>query len=567
MTKRHLIVFLNVLGAALLCSLPHWASWLANKGDYTPFSVDPSVSESIYDESHYYATGPRRFMVTGSLDAELDTYELRHLRSGAPTLHSVLIGGGARLLGSVEAAWALSDAVFPALLWLLIYVWAGAATDSILLRTAAAWGTLVFPMGPRNSLLLGWASLIQPLEITRTSQPELSFPVLLLAAYLAYRALCNSSLKYAVAAGVLAGVEFYGYYYYWVALYSGLGVLALVCAAQRKWCAVRQISVIIAVGALVGIRFFYLAVSKDGDDQLARFNIRGAGVNSVGLLLLCITAWALFALLRRIDGSTADRFRWTAAALLTLLVGGCIGLNFHLITGLNLQHTSHFSNRLLQPIGFLLICLATMAWLHRNGHSKATWVRVAAGVALAGSLFVGFYRHYQVSVRTHDAHRLSSPAMQLLIWIREHVPPLEVIGTVDEEISLLLPTVTPQWGFVPVQMRSMASNQEIAFRYWVLSKIIGTPQPVVLYVLSGERYRTGASGIGLPRPVYPVAPILHVTETLSAWEQMDITRALKDRRLDYVVAPVDASRQRIERYLKVQSVYRNDRWELLKVLP
>src|SRR5450432_2938233 len=124
------VIVAHLLGVGLLCSAPHWASWLANRGDYTPFSASPRVSELVLDEGHYYATGPRRFMDTGSLAPELDVYELRHLRSGVAVAHSVLIGGAGRLLGSLEVAWALCDAVFPVLLWLLIYVWMGAVTDS-----------------------------------------------------------------------------------------------------------------------------------------------------------------------------------------------------------------------------------------------------------------------------------------------------------------------------------------------------------------------------------------------------------------------------------------------------
>lgn len=54
---------------------------------------------------------------------------------------------------------------------------------------------------------------------------------------------------------------------------------------------------------------------------------------------------------------------------------------------------------------------------------------------------------------------------------------------------------------------------------------------------------------------------------VSQWEQADIRPALKQRRLDYLIAPATASLASAERYFKVAVVYKNSDWQLWKALP
>src|SRR5215467_4331911 len=100
MAKRHsAFLITNMLFAALLCSLHHWVAIAKNRGDYSPFAVSPSVSSLTFDETHFYAPLPQRFMSLGQLPAEVDNFERRDASAGIAFIPAVVLGGMGRSLG------------------------------------------------------------------------------------------------------------------------------------------------------------------------------------------------------------------------------------------------------------------------------------------------------------------------------------------------------------------------------------------------------------------------------------------------------------------------------------
>jgi hypothetical protein len=183
------------------------------KGSYTPFTTDTRVSAQTHDESHLYLPTIQKFAEQKKITFETDIYELRNEKNSYPLLHTLVLGEISRLLKSVDLTWILFHALCPALIWLCLFFVAFHVTKNSTQAASIAWICALFSFGPRNSLLLGMDSLVQPLELTRLSQPGFSFLVLAISLILLEKALRAPKISWIVIAGIFCGLNFYSYYY------------------------------------------------------------------------------------------------------------------------------------------------------------------------------------------------------------------------------------------------------------------------------------------------------------------------------------------------------------------
>jgi hypothetical protein len=560
-----------------LFGLNHWVSLALQAGDYTPFSSGPTISALVWDETQLYTPGPCRFSRDWSLPCEMDIYELRDAVNGYPILHSLVLGAAARLLGSLEWAWMLSHAVAPACLWLAAYGILGAVTPRLVLRSAVAWGMVLFALGPRNSLLLGTWALSQPLEATRMPHPALSLLTILGTALFARVALtCDGPkwIKAALAAGLTLGLTFYAYYFYWVAGFLGLGALLAVCVVVARPVAYR-LALILAVGGAVGAPYVWrvLQAQVQGTqhpllERVGSFHrtpywtvLALALVATAGLVGFARAAWA------RRCGDRLARPVALALVLLALLVGGLWGINLHVLTGYEPQH-GHFWNRLLQPVAILLAG-AALAW---GSNTSAAVGRVVSGLAVvgaAGVIGLAAYRQVTVARITGANHRASTPRYQVLTWLRDAIPGDRVVGTLDLEFISMLPGVAGQWVFVPNGDRTMATREEILARIALTAHLEGWSWPDLRSYLETPRNDL---------PAWQTPYYLHFLyqgpsqDLVAAAEQhyhsVDLSSLGRTRRLDYLILPASRSPDRLlGAFSEARVAYANADWVVFAMQP
>src|ERR1051326_1082824 len=259
MNRRHLLLLVCVILNIIIFSLNHIVGAVVNHGDYTPFSVAPQVSALVWDESSFYIAGPGRFFHIGDLRSEVDVFEMRDVRSDFPIVHYVLLGALANALGSLEWTWIVSHAVLPTAIWAFLFWRARAFVHYDSLAMVIAWLTCFVSFSPRNFLLIAPGRFAQPLEITRTPQPALSFLLLLVATWALSQAMARPTVARICAAGLFAGVLFHAYYFYWITFFGGIGCLMGVLMFIRRWDLVKTIASVLAIGSLVGLPIFIWA--------------------------------------------------------------------------------------------------------------------------------------------------------------------------------------------------------------------------------------------------------------------------------------------------------------------
>ena len=450
---------------AVLFALHDVAIWSMLGRDFTPFSVAYPVSAQTYDETHLYVPGARRFFERGSILPEVDVYELRDLRSGYPVLHSIVIGGLARLLGSLEAAWVIGHGIFPASVWLLLFLSGRRLlrNDASALLLSLLVGLVAF--GPRNFLLLGAASLVQPLELARMPHPALSFAVLLAAVMTVARALDTRTISSGVLAGICVGANFYSYYFYWVALGLGLGVWSVASLVLRRSSDTKLFAIIGGTALLIGLPYLAtvwgLRHSPDHINLMGRVGGFGRDIAPVTLALSLLAAGLAVWAWQRCQP------RPLLIALVFALVGAGLGLHFQLITGYYAQH-GHFFNRAVNPLGLFLVGAIVIPRLQ----SWRTWQYLCVA-GCAGLVLLGGYRQIRVAGAMAASHDRRSAEVQLIEQLRARLPAGSVVASADPQVFTLLPALSTLWTFVPVFDRSQAANDEILQRYLLTRKLEG----------------------------------------------------------------------------------------------
>ena len=434
-----------------LFSLADITTYAQLKEQFTPFSAAYSVSALTYDETQVYVPGARRFFETNSAKTEVDVFELRQTVGVWPITHSVIIGSIAKLIGNLEASWVIAHAVFPASVWLLLFLCARKLLPTIPSAVLLASATCLVPFGLRNFLLIGQDAFIQPLELSRIPHPGMSFTIMLLGQLAISRAVTVNSTVAALAAGVLIGLNFYSYYFYCMTTGLGLGAWLFAAAALRRWNDVKVLSVVGITAVVVGLPFFATVAIAGRSDELTNFMGRFGVFHrdlSVTYLFVAVllTSAAIFVY-------TRARVPPIATALVFALAGASLGLNVHLLTGYDANDYHHFVKMCATPLFFFLLgaillnCLPTFTqWSH---------MCIVTAILLFAA---GAYRQVCVGNNTIEGHDQTKNSVEQVTLLRDRIAGGSVVGNSDPQIITLLPAISTLWTFVPLGSRSHASN-------------------------------------------------------------------------------------------------------------
>ena len=409
---------------------------------FTPFSVADEVSNLTYDEAQVYVPGARRFYEKNDLKTEVDVFELRQNMGAWPIAHSVVIGSIAKLVGSLETSWVIAHAVFPASVWLICFVFARKLGLPIAPALTIGTGTCLVPFGLRNFFLIGQDALIQPLELSRMPHPGLSFALLLLGALAVSHAVATGSIIAAIGAGVLIGLNFYSYYFYWIVMGLGLGTWLGAAAILRRTSDIKLLCVVGLTASVIGLPFLVtVAIARSQGltnlmERLGTFN-RESSLTDLALALT-ITSAVVFVYARN----------WVpplAIALSFALAGGALGLNLHLITGYNAKDYYHFMKMFIQPLAFFVFGIVILRWLPRPCYRA--WVCIPVVLVL---FTLAAYRQVRVARNVVGGHDRTEGPVQLVETLRNRLPAGSVVGSTDPQVLALLPALSTLWTFVPL---------------------------------------------------------------------------------------------------------------------
>ncbi len=548
---------------AVLCSLPDWVGILKNNGDYTPFAVSPFVSALTFDETHAYAPPARRFMLTGTISAETDNFEHRGLSAAIPFIPPVILGAMGRLLGSLERAFIAADCIFPAALFLLLYLIAGTVVQQRDLRLLVVWSSILISFGVLNTFWMGDDALLTPLEITRTPQPEISFLVLMLSVVLLAEAIRDrAGWSWTMGAGIASAAVVYCYYFYALAWGITLGLMllfGLFWKSRPIWTRVA-----VALGIMIAVAIPYAIASLRGKEQggqtflLERMGAYTHRPNLLPLLCAVLLTLALF-----VFGRRNGRIYRAYFILAALVAAALYGMNFQILSGYETQ-SWHFWKRLALPLCFFVLASAAAHLASRSNPRNLSRWRIAARLALFVLFIDTAARLTYVGIRVAPFHRATNPDIAMLTWVRSHLSKDQVIGTVDPELILLIPALTADYTYAPSGLRSLTSTEEIVSRYFEVACLLGDSPSRIARLAAVPNHLKHSTELlqvlGLSYTGDPAVYEWFVNQYRDAYSKCAGPRW----RLDYLVIP--SREQAVAQHLpSARVVYSNSVYRLLDV--
>lgn len=549
--------------AALIFSMDHSLALLQNHGDYSPFAVSQNVSTVALDETNYAALAVH-LAALHRYAPETDVYEQRHLHANVPLIPTAILAALATVSGNIERAFILSDVLFPPLLLLLFYLLSAGLVENRYHRMMIAWGTMAIPFAPQDFTWLGYDHWVNPPIVTRTPQPEISLVFLLIAILLLARSLTvPSRLVHAFAGGFAAGLLIYCYYFYFIGAFFALGILFALGLAWRNRLLARSVFVAGAGALFAAVPYLAILLMSRGEGgqgyMLGRIVTHTRHLYAAPFLqgVLLLAAIAVFGRRASVKNTAHMRFLVTAV----LVTAGLLVSNNHVLTGTDVQN-AHFLHRLANPLFFFLLCVTAFHYLGRWVLGRS-WARI--GLHAAFVLFLVSLAAHQRLVASNVApyQKESRPEMQLVLWIRSHVPPERVVGTISPRLICLIPALTPEYTYVPNGVRSMTSTPEMLRRYYELAAAEGLSQEEV------------TRQIKIPGKFHPSDLLLtfvlrpnRMAEVAAGYgDFLASGRTGIEYRLDYLVLPASAGIPGpvAARYPHAAQVYRNAEFQLLQV--
>ncbi len=364
----------------------------------------------------------------------------------------VLIAWSARITDvPLPVVFQIADVLLPAIIFLLLYALGYSVSRSKLLALTAA---VVLHVGIYLSLF------------GRPISPQVTLPFLLLFLWSLVRLVRSPHprwLEY-VPLGVAFGLLFHVYTYYWTYAVVTIAAIGVLLLWMRAWLHVRALIIACMCAFVIAIPYLLQLVAANGYPEYAE-TLRRVGMitthmpsgilvtslSGVYALLWCVGVWQKIIPIDRVSAG------WFAIVLSTGIV-----MNHHVITGQNLEFSSHY--RWLGVIVFVFGILYLWSVCRTRFSQCARLTPLVAGVCIGVSLFNGVqlvYAQSQVTERIYAEQRFGN----VLQWLRTETPKDSVVFA-DPELSSLIPAFTSNNVFYasPALLHYM-SNEEVRTRF------------------------------------------------------------------------------------------------------
>ncbi len=273
----------------------------------------------------------------------------------------------------------------------------------------------------------------------RPISPQFNFIFWLLAALSLFVLIKSASWRAAFLSALSYGALFYIYPYYWTHFTVVYGFLFLVYLYLDRTVAVR-IFVAGLGGVIAGGGYFYTLFEARSlpiyQETLERLGLTYTHFPSGGLVAVGATLFLMCAAVLLIR---AGRIHASSIVSFALVLGGLVAMNQHLITGMNLEFSSHYTMQILLSSLFLFLSLAsTYQWsLGKDANRFFSFACVVALILLATP---------SISAPYLSAHTLAKDAdhrerAEVVRWLQNNVPRENVVYA-EEKLAKLIPAHT-----------------------------------------------------------------------------------------------------------------------------
>lgn len=536
MKIRGLSVFAIALLVGLGCALPNILGKLELKSEYEPFT-DSYFSDTLFDETAFYAPAVSFFKEMGSFPGEMEVYEYKDRPNLMYPLPIIIEGGIAYFLKDLKSAWFFIHFFFPMLSFLLVYLLARRLTPY---RLVAVLSSLVFctlGFGARTFFnLLGQARNC-PLFFSRISSPAVTLPFLLLTLIGLVNINKRRFKSGILLAGIFGGSLFYTYYFYQLSFALCLVLLVAVYLfndqRQKVWSLIT--SGIIANLLAIPWYLKYLQTKKYSNDFIQHWSFSQTKPE-LGLAAFFIFLALFFIFSRNLSFREKFMNRVINSGYLPLgvFIMSAVFLRFGLLPFLiPLIQPAHFLQQLVY--GFLFLAVSCLIFNRLIFFRKANKFSAYAGIVLL--LLMLFLKQADFWVNTKKyclADPLQRRAEQL---VGKFTGKNDVIGIQDFYLNSAFAARVWRFKFYAgfFLLSSMHKDENLQ-RYLFIQKVFNRSKEQIMEQISRKKVRVPLKTVtinhifGLGRGVNEQG----LRRLLTFYESLN-NEYLKGKKLDYLL--------------------------------
>lgn len=458
---------------------------LANEGkEYYPF---------IFGGDDTYVLGPRiREVLDGHLIVrDINTYEYKNYPSVWLPLPPLLYYPILKLTNNIVNTIIISNFLFPALIFLLLYCLAYIITKKKFLSLFFA---CFFALHHEASIhfppfvlwhLKNFIKILFPFDIG--SNPVASFltareslipcfPIFLAGIIFTYLNYKHDKKIYIVLMGVFYALNAYSYPFHFIYLSVAIFVLLIILCFQKQWHIIKRFILSFLVSLIVLIPFFIIQIQLRMLPQY--YDIIGRqGLEKSHLFRASYWKeyvwYLLFSFSVFLWGLKTGRQK-IAYFIISFILAGILVLNMQVVLGFNMQ-PSHWETRTIF-LGLSLGWLIAFWWL--SEYFKKNNLTKNICIFLGGIIIISLITHsihFQLNnnKESYSTYTIPEYMQESFDWLNNNTEIDSVVASPAFSTTTLIPMYTHNNLFVPFGINTIASEDEIIERLIITYKLFG----------------------------------------------------------------------------------------------
>lgn len=492
-----------ILLVSLTYGLPHIYSSHKLGNNYFSLLINKSSSTGV-DELTLYAPAVK-YILQGHIFLR-DVYVFEY--DGYPTpfigesIPSIVMAFLSKITGTVDNAFIAADFIYPAIIFVLLYVFSSYFIKNRYFALITAFtasvsrdfiATIPNPFSMINYFKFG-DSHNELLYLSRSFHPQATFAFFLISVILLVNLIKRPSLKTTIILGISFGLLFYTYIFYWTYFLALIIVVLLYFMIKKDFRLVKFLAMSILIGLTIGffyfreIFYFYsLSLAKDFTEK---FTMPDALLSLTLFRYVFIALLMGFVILVKKGRKTFPEKDLIYFYIILILVGIFFPLASKLI-GKDLE-AFHYIRRGLMPFATVALFLITY-YLFRK---KRFILNLFAIVLFITFLTFGLSNQIKATKKIQINQPKDRDLQAVFNWFNGYTQRNSVIGSVDTNFNLLIPVYTANKVYFPPTYRSIMPTNEEFERYAILSNLLGIEPTVqkknldknVSYIFSFQSY-------------------------------------------------------------------------------
>ena len=470
--KNRILLTLFIILISLIYGLPHIILGSRLGASYTPFSLSPK-SPIAADETYGYAGFTNHIYKGNILLKDAYVYEYRNfptplIADNIPALAYAIL---TKITGSLEKSYIVSDFIFPAIIFLMIYLFLKMFVKNTYFTLAVAFLTAiardlisVIPFPQATLRYLTFAQYQDTfLHLSRSPHPQFSF-IVLLGAVWALVHLISKPKSNVIIPSLFFGLLFYTYMFYFSYFSLFFALIFLFFIYNKDILMIRKLFLVGLIATLVGSYYFWNVFNFYRTDLA--FDFAQKMSRPLFTIPLTIIRYALIAFMLLLTARQKDNKIYS---LFIFILAGVLIIPLIKLISVRDFDTFHYVRFVLMPFSTIVFFISIYHLFQKH---KLLINLISTGIIVIG-LFLGFKTQIYASLKVAPYHVANTEQKQVFDWFNANSQKNDVIASLNDDFNRYTSVYAKNWVYFPYTSRTIMPTSESAYRFIILSNLLG----------------------------------------------------------------------------------------------